>query len=108
ACFSASMVTKRIVMGIAGTALALCSLIATEPLTIHHEVEFRASPQRIYKALLDSKQLSAFTARPAQIRAQAGGAFNCFGGRVVGRNIELVPDQRIVQAWRLTEWPEGL
>jgi len=92
----------------AGTALALCSLIAAESIPIHQEIEYKASPQRIYKALLDSKQFSAFTASPAQIHAEAGGAFNCFGGRVVGRNIELVPNQRIVQAWRLTEWPEGL
>ena len=31
-----------------------------------------------------------------------------FGGLVVGRNVELVPNQRIVQAWRLAqEFPEG-
>jgi activator of HSP90 ATPase len=31
-----------------------------------------------------------------------------FGGLVVGRNVELVPSQRIVQAWRLSqEFPEG-
>jgi activator of HSP90 ATPase len=102
------MVTKRIVVGVAAAALALGSLIAAESAQIHQEVEFKSGPQRIYKALLDSKQFSAFTASPAQIHATAGGAFNCFGGRVVGRNIELVPNRRIVQAWRISEWPEGL
>jgi len=27
-----------------------------------------------------------------------------FGGLVVGRNVELVPNQIIVQAWRPTHW----
>ena len=28
--------------------------------------------------------------------------------RIVGRNIELVKGKRIVQAWRVSGWPEGL
>ena len=31
-----------------------------------------------------------------------------FGGRIVGRNIELVSGVRIVQAWRPTDWEAGL
>ncbi len=31
-----------------------------------------------------------------------------FGGQIVGRNIELVPNQRIVQAWRPTHWDPGI
>ena len=31
-----------------------------------------------------------------------------FGGRIVGRNVELVPNQRIVQAWRESNWEPGV
>jgi len=31
-----------------------------------------------------------------------------FAGHIVGRNVELVPGQRIVQAWRVVTWPEGV
>jgi len=31
-----------------------------------------------------------------------------FGGLIVGRTIELVPGQRIVQAWRPTHWDPGV
>jgi len=31
-----------------------------------------------------------------------------FGGVIVGRNIELVSGQRIVQAWRPTHWSPGI
>jgi len=75
---------------------------------IHQEVDIAASPQGVYEALTDPKQFSAFTGAPAEIDRQAGGAFSCFGGIITGRNIELVPNKRIVQAWRVKIWPDGL
>ena len=75
---------------------------------LHQEVEIKASAQRIYSALLDSKQFTTFTGFAADINHDAGGAFSLFGGLIVGRNIELVPNQRIVQAWRATHWDAGV
>ena len=74
---------------------------------LHQEVDFKATPQRIYEALLDSKQFAAFSGEPAEIHPEAGGAFTMFGGKIVGRNVELVPAQRIVQAWRPASWEPG-
>ena len=31
-----------------------------------------------------------------------------FGGLIVGRNVELIASQRIVQAWRPTHWESGI
>jgi uncharacterized protein YndB with AHSA1/START domain len=75
---------------------------------IHHDVHFPATPARVYRALLDADQHAAFTGAPAQITAEPGGAFACYGGRVHGRTLELVPERRIVQAWRSGDWPEGV
>lgn len=76
---------------------------------IHQEITFNATPRRLYQALLDAKQFSEFTGgAPAQIDAAVGGAFSCFGGMITGRNVELDPDRRIVQAWRAGNWPEGV
>jgi activator of HSP90 ATPase len=77
-------------------------------ITIHQEVDLKASPQRVYEALLDAKQFSAFSGSPADIDGRVGGAFSVFAGHIVGRNVELVPNQRIVQAWRAVTWPEGV
>lgn len=74
---------------------------------IHEEIDFTANPHRLYEALLNAKQFTAFSGRPAEINREAGGAFSLFGGQIVGRNVELVPNQRIVQAWRAADWPEG-
>lgn len=75
---------------------------------IHQEIDFAASPKRIYEALMDSKQHADFTANgAAEISREPGGIFSCHGGVISGRNIELVPDKRIVQAWRVANWDEG-
>ena len=76
---------------------------------IHQEEDFKASPRRIYEALLDSKQFTAFSGgQTAEIDRTAGGTFSLFAGHIVGRNLELMPDRRIVQAWRVVPWPDGI
>src|SRR5712675_617093 len=59
--------------------------------SLHQEVDFKATPQRIYQVLLSSKDFAAFTGAPAEIDPKPGGAFSLFGGMVIGRNVELLP-----------------
>jgi len=75
---------------------------------IHYDLDFKAAPQRIYAALLDSKQFAAFSGMPAEIDPKPGGTFKMFGGQIEGRNIELIENQRIVQAWRPASWDAGV
>jgi activator of HSP90 ATPase len=85
-------------------------------ITIHQEVYFKVSPQQVYKALLSSRQFSEstkksyanFSATSAKIDGAVGGAFSVFDGHIIGRILELVPNQRIVQAWRVVDWPAGV
>jgi activator of HSP90 ATPase len=89
--------------------------------SIHQEPVFKASPGRVYEALVNAAQfdkvakLSAAmqsgmvpTNKPTQISPVAGGAFTLFGGYVSGRNIELIPGKLIVQAWRPASWNPGV
>ena len=76
---------------------------------IHQEIVFAASAKRLYEALTDSAQFSRLSGgAPARMSAEAGGVFSCFGGMIEGRNIELVPARRIVQAWRVAAWIPGV
>lgn len=75
---------------------------------LHQEVDIRANRQRIYEALLDSKQFTTFSGAPAEINREPGGTFSMFGGLIVGRNVELVANKRIVQAWRPANWDAGV
>ena len=87
--------------------LPILSAQSDKSITIHQEIEFNATPQQLYDALLDSKQFSEFSGRVAEINREVGGAFSLFKGHIIGRNLELIPNQRIVQAWRVVTWPEG-
>jgi hypothetical protein len=88
--------------------------------SIHQEVIFKASKKRIYDALTDAKQFEQAVhlsdamktrmppnAPPTRISAEPGGTFSTFGGLIVGMQIELVPNERIVQAWRPAYWKPG-
>jgi activator of HSP90 ATPase len=86
---------------------------------IHQRPVFQASRQRVYEALTDERQFDAWMRRsgamrsmatgtsPATISREPGGAFSLFGGYVTGRQLDLVPNERIVQAWRSQGWEDG-
>ena len=75
---------------------------------IHQEVTFSASPDRVYALLIDGKLFAQATGgRAAEIGAGEGAKFSLFGGAIHGRHVELVPGERVVQAWRAANWPTG-
>ncbi len=59
------------------------------------------------EALMDSKKHAKFTSAPAKISREAGGKITAYGGYVIGKNIKIVPDKKIVQRWRGSEWAEN-
>ncbi|MGH9773738.1 MAG: SRPBCC domain-containing protein [Candidatus Acidiferrales bacterium] len=89
---------------------------------IHQEVLLKASPKRVYEALTDAShfdkvvQLSAAMKSgmikggpPTELSPEVGSAFTLFGGFIVGIQVELVPNQRIVEAWRAApDWNPGV
>jgi activator of HSP90 ATPase len=89
--------------------------------SIHQEAVFKANRNRVYEALTDTKQFDkiiklspemqagkSFGTTPTAISREVGGTFSIFGGHIIGRQIELVPNQRIVQAWRVVDWAPGV
>ena len=87
---------------------------------IHQEREFKASRKRVYEALTNTsqfdkiieisgaKKVAALGHEPTQISTEVGGPFVIFLGHIIGRHIELTPNQRIVQAWRVIDWEPGV
>lgn len=88
--------------------------------SIHQEPVFKANRKRVYEALTDAKQFDKVIQlsgvmqsmhlpdKPAEISREVGGAFMLFGGYITGRHVELVPNERIVQAWRTGGWAPGV
>lgn len=67
---------------------------------------FDAKPSAIYKAWLSSKGHSAMTGSAAKVDGRVGGKFTAWDGYIFGSTLELTPNQRIVQAWRTSEFPD--
>jgi len=68
---------------------------------------FKATPQEVYDALMDSKKHAEFTGASAKIDNKVGGNFTAWDGYIKGENLELVPGKKIVQSWNADEdgWP---
>lgn len=77
-------------------------------ITITDKITFNAKPEQLFEALTGSEKFGLVTGAPTEIDATAGGAFSLFGGMIQGRMIEVVPNERIVQAWRAGNWDAGV
>jgi activator of HSP90 ATPase len=86
---------------------------------ILQKVAFHAPRAKVYAILTDGRQFDEVARRSDAMRSakapagestisrEVGGAFRLFGGFVTGLQVELVPDQRIVQVWRSGSWGPG-
>ena len=73
---------------------------------IRQTVTFKAGAHEVYELLMDAKKHSELAGDKAKISRTVGGKFNV-GGYIEGVNLELVPDEKIVQSWRYEDWPAG-
>lgn len=78
-----------------------------ETKTIRQSVTFKASPHEVYESLMDSKRHGKFTGSKVKISRKAGSRFSVYDGDIEGVTLELIPDQKIVQSWRYSNWPKG-
>ena len=76
--------------------------------TIRQLVTFRADPQTVYEALMDSAKHSEIICSKAEISREVGGRFQIREAGLSGTNLELVPGRKIVQHWRAEadDWPD--
>lgn len=78
--------------------------------TLHLEPVFNTTAEQLYITLLDDARISAWTRSLAVIESfppSEGSEFKFFGGSVTGTLLKLVPNERIVQLWRLSNWKAG-
>jgi uncharacterized protein YndB with AHSA1/START domain len=94
--------------GLANEPGSFPSVEPSKAIVIRQEIDFPISADLLYRTLLDSERFTKFSGRKARIKRGVGGAFSLFGGHIVGRNLELIPNTRIVQAWRVATWPDGV
>lgn len=78
-------------------------------ITVTDTEEFRAPASEVYKTFTDPQRITAFTRAAPKLweGAKKGGKFELFGGNVSGEYLELEEPTKIVQSWRLEQWPKG-
>jgi activator of HSP90 ATPase len=69
--------------------------------------EFRTTAEEMFQTFTDPQRLAAFTRAPPKVfeGAKTGGKFAIFDGNVTGEFLELEKPTKIVQKWRLAQWP---
>ncbi len=75
--------------------------------TLHQSVVIETEPHEVYETLIDSKRHAEFTGAKATIGRNVGDNFNVWDDWATGSNVEIVPDKKIVQRWRGSDWPGG-
>ena len=75
--------------------------------TIEQTVTFSGTPHDVYEILMDEKKHAQLVKDEARISREVGGAIDVYNGYITGENLEVVPDARVVQRWRASDWPEG-
>lgn len=77
--------------------------------TVRDDQEFRTTAEEMYETFVDPQRLAAFTRAPPKLfeGAKKGGKFELFDGNVSGEYLELEKPKKIVQSWRLNQWPAG-
>ena len=77
-------------------------------MSIHQEIHFRCNSHNVFEALTNAQQFGKLSGGRAEIDPEPGGKFCCFDGMISGLAIEIVPDKRLVQAWRVGNWDPGV
>jgi len=71
---------------------------------IEQTAVFESTPSALYELFMNSAKHSAATGAPARISRKVGGKWSAHSGMIGGKNLALVPNKMIVQAWRSAGW----
>jgi len=77
--------------------------------TVSATDEFRTSAEELFQTFTDPQRIAAFTRGAPRVfeGAKTAGKFAIFDGNVTGEFVSLEPPKKLVQTWRLAQWPEG-
>ncbi|WP_299124946.1 SRPBCC domain-containing protein [uncultured Winogradskyella sp.] len=67
----------------------------------------KATPKQIYKSWLSTQRHSKMTGGAAFVSDKVGDTFTAWDGYIKGKNLELEPYNRIVQAWRTKNFEDN-
>lgn len=75
--------------------------------TLNDTEEFQTSAHELFETLTNPQRAQIWTRGHVKLSPEVGSQFEFFNGNVTGEMLEVVPDKKIVQTWRLRAWPAG-
>jgi uncharacterized protein YndB with AHSA1/START domain len=66
--------------------------------------KMKATPAEVFEALTNPAIIQKWSGAPATMNSQVGTEFSLFDGNIHGTNLEVVPNQKLVQGWYAGEW----
>lgn len=73
--------------------------------TILQDVLFKnTSPAALYSIYMNGEKHTVATGAPADITDKEGSNFSAHSGYITGKNLQLIKDKLILQAWRAQSW----
>ena len=77
------------------------------PYTYDADRHVPATPEEIYRGLArQPRRIPQMTGGEASMSDQVGAEVSAWDGYITGRNLELVPGERIVQSWRTSDFSD--
>ena len=74
---------------------------------IKMEVKLPVPPKVVYDAWLEGSKHAEMTNNPASCEPKVGYKFSAWDKYISGKNVELIPNKKIVQLWRTTDFKES-
>lgn len=62
-------------------------------------LHIKATPEEVYRALVNPFTIELWSGEPAVMQAAPDTEFSLWGGDIVGKNIEFVENEKVVQQW---------
>jgi len=66
--------------------------------------KINAPVEKVWNALVNPKSIEKWGAGPAKMRAEEGFEFKLWGGEIFGKNLSVVPNEKLVQEWFSEDW----
>lgn len=61
--------------------------------------EIKAEPEDVFTALTNPFTIELWSGESAQMSDQVGDEFSLWGGDIIGKNLEVVKNEKLVQQW---------
>lgn len=91
----------------AAPAAASSGKVSTSAADIHVSAQLAVSAQDLWELLTNSARIPMWSKSPAQLTLSQGANYSLFGGNITGAVVEVDAPRRLVQTWRVPQWPAG-